>query len=164
MSHALVASAEVGLKIRRSTGQAVTHGPVEPGMTRYRIEVGRDDGVKPGNIVGAIANEAGLEGEFIGPILIQGSYSLVDLPEGMPKNIYQSLRRTWVAGKPLRLSLADEARTDTTERRKKFSDRGHEQPRDGRKPSGKQKKRDGAVKPTAGHDKKSKFAKKKQEG
>ena len=72
-------------------------------MTRYRIEVGREDGVSPRNIVGAVANEAGIESQFIGPIKIYPFFSTVDLPEGMPKDIYQTLQRTWVVGKQLRL-------------------------------------------------------------
>jgi ATP-dependent RNA helicase DeaD len=78
------------------------------GMHRYRIEVGYDDGVKPGNIVGAVANEAGINGELIGPISIHDGHSTIDLPEGMPREIYQTLRRTWVCGKQLQLRLEDE--------------------------------------------------------
>ncbi|QEG38363.1 DEAD/DEAH box helicase [Roseimaritima ulvae] len=78
-------------------------GPPAAGMTRYRIEVGDRDGVSPGNIVGAIANEAGIQGNFIGPISIQDSFSTVDLPEGMPRDVYQTLRNTWVSGKQLRI-------------------------------------------------------------
>ena len=74
-------------------------------MQRYRIEVGRRDGVKPGNIVGAVANEAGIDGEFIGPIKIYDSFATVDLPEGMPGDIYQSLSKTWVSGKQLQISV-----------------------------------------------------------
>ena len=80
-------------------------GPPEEGMQRYRIEVGRRDGVKPGNIVGAVANEAGIDGEFIGPIKIYDSFPTVDLPEGMPGDIYQSLSKTWVSGKQLQISV-----------------------------------------------------------
>jgi ATP-dependent RNA helicase DeaD len=75
-------------------------------MDRYRIEVGRDDGVKPGNIVGAVANEGGIDGEHIGPINIHDAYSTIDLPEGMPRDIFQTLQQTRVAGKQLRLSRA----------------------------------------------------------
>jgi ATP-dependent RNA helicase DeaD len=70
-------------------------------MERYRIEVGRDHGVKPGNIVGAIANEAGLEGRYIGRIDIRDDHSTLDLPEGMPKEILQHLKKTRVCGRPL---------------------------------------------------------------
>ena len=81
-------------------------GPPQNGMDRYRIEVGRDDGVKPGNIVGAVANEGGIDGEHIGPINIHDSYSTIDLPEGMPRDVFQTLQQTRVAGKQLRLSRA----------------------------------------------------------
>ncbi|MEM9589087.1 MAG: DEAD/DEAH box helicase, partial [Planctomycetota bacterium] len=84
--------------------------PLEPGMNRYRVAVGRRDGVRPGNLVGAVANEAGIEGEYIGQIRIFDSYTMIDLPEGMPNDVYDTLQRTRVAGKPLRLKLADDDR------------------------------------------------------
>jgi ATP-dependent RNA helicase DeaD len=72
-------------------------------MVRYRIEVGRSDGVTPREIVGAIANEAGLEGRYIGRIEILDAHSVLDLPDGMPKEILRHLQRVFVCGKPLRL-------------------------------------------------------------
>ncbi len=81
-----------------------TERAVERGMVRYRIEVGHDHSVKPGNIVGAIANEAGMDGDKIGSIQIHDSYSTVDLPEGMPKEIYRTLQKTRVAGQALKIS------------------------------------------------------------
>ncbi|MGD9842611.1 MAG: DEAD/DEAH box helicase, partial [Steroidobacteraceae bacterium] len=57
----------------------------EVGMETYRVAVGNEHQVKPGNIVGAIANEAGIDAKHIGRIEIFDTYSLVDLPEGMPK-------------------------------------------------------------------------------
>ena len=54
------------------------------GKETYRIEVGHDHGVKPGNIVGAIANEAGLDAKHIGRIEIFEDHTILDLPEGMP--------------------------------------------------------------------------------
>ncbi|MGD9843740.1 MAG: DbpA RNA binding domain-containing protein, partial [Steroidobacteraceae bacterium] len=59
---------------------------------------------KPGNIVGAIANEAGIDAKHIGRIEIFDTYSLVDLPEGMPKEILQHLKKVWVAGQELRIA------------------------------------------------------------
>jgi ATP-dependent RNA helicase DeaD len=79
-----------------------THPP--RGMMRFRIEVGRQHNVKPGNIVGAIANEAGLDAEHIGHIDIQTEYSLVDLPVGMPKEVFQDLIKTRVCGQALKIS------------------------------------------------------------
>ncbi len=74
------------------------------GMQRFRIEVGRDHQVKPGNIVGAIANEAGVDSEHIGEIEIYDTFSTVDLPDSMPKSIQQVLKKTRVCGKPLNLT------------------------------------------------------------
>mgnify|MGYP001191669815 FL=1 len=78
-------------------------GP-EAGMQTYRIEVGHQHGVKPANIVGAIANEAAMDSQHIGRIEIFDDHSLVDLPEGMPKEIYRELQKVWVAGQQLRIS------------------------------------------------------------
>jgi ATP-dependent RNA helicase DeaD len=69
----------------------------------YRIEVGHAHGVKPGNIVGAIANEAGLEGRHIGHVDIHEDHSFVDLPEGMPKEIFRSLKKVRVVGRELQI-------------------------------------------------------------
>jgi ATP-dependent RNA helicase DeaD len=81
-------------------------------MERFRIAVGRTHGVKPGNIVGAIANEAGLDSRYIGHIDIQDDFSLVDLPAGMPKDILGDLRRTRVAGQMLNIEPAGESAAD----------------------------------------------------
>lgn len=75
----------------------------EQGKETFRVEVGHQHGVKPGNLVGAIANEAGLDSQFIGRISIRDDHSLIDLPEGMPREILQHLQKTWVAGQPLRI-------------------------------------------------------------
>lgn len=76
------------------------------GMDRYRIEVGRQHGVKPGNIVGAIANEAEVDAEYIGRIQIEEDHSFVDLPDGMPKEIFKHLKSVWVSGQKLQISRA----------------------------------------------------------
>ena len=110
-------------------------GPPEDGLQRYRIEVGRRDGVKPGNIVGAIANEAGIDGEFIGPIKIYDSFTTVDLPEGMPRDIYQSLSKTWVSGKQLRISVDGDKRGH--DGGKKFGKGGGKPHKKGKRPHGK---------------------------
>ena len=78
--------------------------PLEPGMVRYRLAVGHKHEVMPGNIVGAIANEAGLESKHIGVINIYDDYSTVDLPEGMPKEIFNDLKKARVVGQKLDIS------------------------------------------------------------
>ncbi|HEX5056959.1 MAG TPA: DEAD/DEAH box helicase [Gammaproteobacteria bacterium] len=83
------------------------HPQVGNGMVRYRIEVGRNHGVMPKDIVGAIANEAGIEYDYIGYIGLEADYSTVDLPEGMPKEIFQHLKRIRVRQHPLNISVDD---------------------------------------------------------
>ena len=73
------------------------------GMETYRIEVGHAHGVKPANIVGAIANEAGLESRYIGRIDIQHDHTTLDLPEGMPREVLMHLKKVWVSGQQLRI-------------------------------------------------------------
>ncbi len=78
--------------------------PPAEGLERFRIEVGHNHDVQPGNIVGAIANEAGLDGKHIGHIKIHDDFSYVDLPEGMPKEVFQDLIKVRVAGQALKIS------------------------------------------------------------
>ncbi len=80
-----------------------------PDTEQFRIEVGYEHGVKPGNIVGAIANEAGLDGQHIGHIEISPEYSLVDLPVGMPNEVFKDLKKVRVCGQRLNISRIDKA-------------------------------------------------------
>lgn len=100
------------------------------GMERFRLEVGRVHGVKPGNIIGCIANEAGLDGEFIQKLTIEDNYSLVDLPTDMPKDIFNDLKGAWVCGQQLKVSKATAA--SRPKRRLNLKSKGG-RPRDARK-------------------------------
>jgi len=79
------------------------------GMEKFRLEVGETHGVKPGNIVGAIANEAEIDSEYIGRVEIFEDYSIVDLPEGMPKELFKHLKSVWVSGQRLQISRLEPA-------------------------------------------------------
>ncbi|MFN3988258.1 MAG: DEAD/DEAH box helicase [Rhodocyclaceae bacterium] len=81
-------------------------------MERYRIDVGRDHSVQPKDIVGAIANEAGIESRYIGQINLYEDYSTVELPVGMPKELLTVLRKTRVRQQPLNIRLASDAEAD----------------------------------------------------
>jgi ATP-dependent RNA helicase DeaD len=70
-------------------------------MERFRVEVGHKHGIAAREIVGAIANEAGIEGQFIGSIDIFDDFSTVDLPEGMPKAVLKHLKKTRIRGSAL---------------------------------------------------------------
>ena len=85
-------------------------------METYRVEVGHVHGVQPANIVGAIANEAGLEGRHIGRVVIRDDHSFVDLPEGMPKEVFRDLRKVRVAGQKLQISRALKSQSERLQR------------------------------------------------
>ncbi len=97
---------------RRRPSQDPGHdGPPSEGMERYRLAVGHDHGVMPGNIVGAIANEADITGKSIGRINIYDDHTLIDLPAGMPNDTFQALKKIWVAGQKLGITrLGDKER------------------------------------------------------
>jgi len=74
---------------------------------RYRIDVGRRHEASPGNIVGAIANEAGIDSQFIGQIKLHDDYSTVDLPEGMPQEVFRHLKQVRVRQQKLNIRRDD---------------------------------------------------------
>ncbi len=106
---------------RRSPRDKGKQRKPEAGMETYRIEVGHDHDVQPGSIVGAIANEAGLESKNIGRIDIHDDYSLVDLPEGMPKEVFADLKKTRVSGQKLNITCVKEAGNKQVPQRKNRS-------------------------------------------
>ena len=83
--------------------------PADEGMERFRIQLGSNEGVKPGNIVGAIANEADISSKYIGRISIFDSYSTVDLPFGMPEDILRVLQRARIGNKAMKLQKIGES-------------------------------------------------------
>jgi ATP-dependent RNA helicase DeaD len=87
-------------EVPRRAGRADRTGRTET----FRIEVGSLHEIKAGNIVGAIANEAGLDGAYIGRVDIREDHSFVDLPEGMPREIFKTLKKTRLAGRELRIT------------------------------------------------------------
>jgi ATP-dependent RNA helicase DeaD len=102
-------------RARSSERAPRTEAPREPRarsasglMETFRIEVGATHGIKPSNVVGAIANEAGIEGVHIGRVDIREDHSFVDLPEGMPKQIFKLLQKVLVAGREMRISKISE--------------------------------------------------------
>ncbi|HZX26574.1 MAG TPA: DbpA RNA binding domain-containing protein, partial [Telluria sp.] len=78
-------------------------------MDLYRVEVGRAHGAQAANIVGALANEAGLESKYIGRVDMHDEYTTVELPSGMPKQLMHYLKSVWVANRKLNISLLEGA-------------------------------------------------------
>ena len=106
---------------RNDRGDRTERGERKPRKTRrednialekYRIEAGHDHGVQPKDIVGALANEAGIDREYIGRIELNDDHSLVGLPPGMPKDIFQLLQKVRVKGQPMRLSRVQAGNSD----------------------------------------------------
>jgi ATP-dependent RNA helicase DeaD len=91
-----------GQKVREKRDRNI---PSDMNMQSFRVEVGRRHGVLPKHIVGAIANEAGLESSYIGHIKLFDNFSTIDLPQGMPQEVFNHLRQIKVCGHPLKLSL-----------------------------------------------------------
>ncbi|MFZ6181269.1 DEAD/DEAH box helicase [Nannocystis pusilla] len=90
-------------------------GP-EPGMAAYRVEVGHLNGLRPGNLVGAIANEARLTAKQIGRIDIQKDHTFVELPAELSDEVLQHLKKVWVAGGQLRITRDGEEPDDAGKR------------------------------------------------
>ena len=98
----------------------------EKGMERYRIEVGRSHGVKPGNIVGAIANEAKISSRNIGRIDISDNHSTVDMPADLNEKTMKILSKVRVAGQALKISKqSNNNKTSKTRKRKKISNKSN---------------------------------------
>lgn len=72
-------------------------------MRRYQLDVGYEHQAQAGHIVGAIANEAELDSCYIGSIDIHDDFTLIDLPDGMPNEVFQVLKKARVSGRPLRI-------------------------------------------------------------
>ena len=70
-----------------------------PGMTRLYVSLGRESGLRPQDLVGAITGETSLNGRNIGAIEISGRFSLIDVPEGAADEVIAALRDTKVRGR-----------------------------------------------------------------
>ncbi|MEY4213243.1 MAG: hypothetical protein RL458_1469 [Pseudomonadota bacterium] len=95
--------AEPGGDAREDSTRSVRSRPGSTGFQTFRVQVGEAHGAKPGNLMGAIANEAGLEARQIGRIRVFEQHSLVELPEGLPARLIKHLSSVRVAGQMLRI-------------------------------------------------------------
>ncbi|HEX5692783.1 MAG TPA: DbpA RNA binding domain-containing protein, partial [Roseiflexaceae bacterium] len=86
-----------------------SYGP-ERGMTRLYLDVGRDDGVRPSDIVGAIANEANIPGRAIGAIDLFERFSFVEVPGNLSERVLRALKRTTIRGRKIAPSIAQPRR------------------------------------------------------
>ena len=119
-------------------------GHPEVEMVRFRIEVGYQQDIKPGNIVGAIANEADLDSEYIGHIEIYEDYSTVDLPGDMPKETFMTLKKARVCQHRMEISVAGEPRTEGKRKSLTLKSKKKTGAKSGKKPGNKPGKRAGS--------------------
>ncbi len=75
-------------------------------MTRIYVDIGRDDGVRPADFVGAIANEANVPGRAIGAIDLYERFSFVEVPENMAERVIKALKRTTIRGRKIAPTIA----------------------------------------------------------
>ncbi|TYK64359.1 DEAD/DEAH box helicase [Colwellia echini] len=75
----------------------------------YRLEVGKEHGARPGDIVGAIANEISLDSSYIGAINLHDKHSFVQLPKGIPADLFNQLKGVRVRRQPLAITTSNEA-------------------------------------------------------
>lgn len=132
------------------TGDRPERGPrqrreMQGNYNTYRIEVGKEHGVRAGDIVGAIANEANIDSQFIGNIKLFDHFSTVELPADIPNEIFQHLKKVYVRKQKLNISVDNGAPAErpTYERSERpasdrpSSDRsGSDRPGSDRRPSG----------------------------
>ena len=90
----------------RSRGRRSGRG-AEAGMTRLFINIGKKQGIRPGDIVGAIAGESGIPGKMIGSIDMYDRYTFVDVPRGQVGAIIKAMKKSKIKGKSVNVERAN---------------------------------------------------------
>ena len=81
----------------------------EVGMTRLFLSIGRQDGVRPGDLVGAISNEANITGKSIGAIDILDKTSFVEVPAPHAARVVDALRNATIRGRRVQVEMTSPA-------------------------------------------------------
>ncbi|MDU0967776.1 MAG: DEAD/DEAH box helicase [Actinomycetaceae bacterium] len=119
-------------RVARTNRRQSSRHPALHGARKYRIEVGKRDGVSPGAIVGAITGEGGIPGKALGAIDIFPSFSLVEIA-GLEKKQAARISRARVAGRSLR--IREDSGPKHADKRRFNDDRGAHKERRGKKSS-----------------------------
>ncbi|MFY9329357.1 MAG: DEAD/DEAH box helicase [Georgfuchsia sp.] len=98
-----------------TVGSSDVWNPTGP-KQRYRLDAGRNHGVTPKDIVGAIANEAGIESRYIGQIDLFDDFSTVELPV-LPEDTVQLLQKTRLRGRPMDIAIDDSSTSERPARK-----------------------------------------------
>ena len=92
-------------RVSRQEGKEDRRFAKDDHLQSYRIEVGEYHGAQKGDIVGAIANEIGLDPQHIGKIRMFKDHTFIDLPKDMPREIFEALKTVWVQGHQMNISI-----------------------------------------------------------
>ena len=90
---------------RRDSSRRGDRSERDGNLQSYRLEVGEYHGAQKGDIVGAIANEVGLDPQNMGKIRMFKDHTFIDLPKDMPKEIFEALKTVWVQGHQMNISV-----------------------------------------------------------
>ena len=90
---------------RRDSSRRGDRSERDDNLQSYRLEVGEYHGAQKGDIVGAIANEVGLDPQNMGKIRMFKDHTFIDLPKDMPKEIFDALKTVWVQGHQMNISV-----------------------------------------------------------
>jgi len=94
-------------RFERGNERPADRGPRDDsGNVRLFVNIGRNLGVRPQDIVGAIANEAGIPGRSIGAIDIFDGYTFVDVPSGVAERVIDSLIKSGIKGRPVNVEIS----------------------------------------------------------
>lgn len=101
------------------------------GMARLHINVGNNQGVRPRDIVGAVANEAGIEGKLIGGVDIFDSFTFVEVPEAQANKVIDRMKNTMIKGKAIMVEIAKDKGSKSVSKRKPFEGASKDRKRSG---------------------------------
>ena len=79
----------------------------EAGMVRLFINIGKKKGVRPGDILGAIAGESSISGDLVGAIDVHDQYTFVEVPKEVAKDVMYGMRHAKIKGKSVSMEPAN---------------------------------------------------------
>ena len=92
---------------RRDGGRGGRGGRDErSGMARLFINIGKNQNVRPGDILGAIAGESGIPGRMVGSIDMYDKYTFVEVPEENAESVLKAMKNAKIKGKNIRMEVA----------------------------------------------------------
>lgn len=93
---------------RRSRGRGGRYGKRGDDSARLFINIGKNQGIRPGDILGAIAGESGMPGRMIGSIDMYDSYTFVEVPREQADIVLKAMKHAKIRGKNIRIEKANQ--------------------------------------------------------